>query len=101
MFILYQVGNIVIFLYRDEPHEPIQSKPHWFDLDWFRWLFKNQLNQTKPNTFYLAVRMNFMLKTKSNRTTNTLGASTYILVATPPHTAIIDIFTFVYLYYII
>jgi hypothetical protein len=32
-------------------HQPIQSKPHWFDLVWFGFYFKSQPNQTKPHTY--------------------------------------------------
>ena len=43
-----------------KPHQPIQSKPHWFGSD-----FILEVNRTKPNhiLFYLTVRMTFTLKT--------------------------------------
>jgi len=57
-----------MFLSRDKPHQPNQSKPHWFGLDDFL-----KINRTKPHHmhFYFAVWMTFMLKTEPNRTANT------------------------------
>jgi len=51
-----------------KPHQPIQSKPHWFGSD-----FILKVNRTKPNCvlIYFAVRMTFNLKTEPNRTANT------------------------------
>jgi hypothetical protein len=45
-----------------------RSNPNRIDLIWIGLDDFLKTNQTKPNTFYLAVMMNFMLKFKPNRT---------------------------------
>ena len=52
-----------------KPHQPIQSKPHWFGLVWLEFYFKSQPNQTKPHTYLSCGSDDFypQNRTKPNR----------------------------------
>lgn len=63
-----------IVLKKKTSHQPIQSKPHWFDTGFILKVNRTKLNQT-AYYFILRVQINFHLKTESNYSTNTLSSS--------------------------